>query len=276
MKQYHDLVKHVLENGNEKGDRTGTGTKSVFGYQMRFDLNEGFPMVTTKKLHLKSIIYELLWFIKGDTNINYLQENGVRIWNEWANESGDLGPVYGHQWRHFNAPYVNCNTNYDGQGIDQLQNIISDLSDPSKRTSRRLVMCAWNPQQLDEMALPPCHVLIQFNVREGKYLSCALYQRSGDVGLGVPFNIASYSFLTHIIAKHCGLEADEFVYFLGNAHIYENHIEPLKEQVTRTPLPFPKLQITQKYDRIEDYCIHDITWIEDYKHHKTIKMDMVA
>ena len=276
MKQYHDLIKHVLENGNEKGDRTGTGTKSVFGYQMRFDLNEGFPMVTTKKLHLKSIIYELLWFIKGDTNINYLQENGVRIWNEWANESGDLGPVYGHQWRHFNAPYVNCNTNYDGQGIDQLQNIISDLSDPSKRTSRRLVMCAWNPQQLDEMALPPCHVLIQFNVREGKYLSCALYQRSGDVGLGVPFNIASYSFLTHIIAKHCGLEADEFVYFLGNAHIYENHIEPLKEQVTRTPLPFPKLQITQKYDRIEDYCIHDITWIEDYKHHKTIKMDMVA
>ena len=150
------------------------------------------------------------------------------------------------------------------------------MSDPSKRTSRRLVMSAWNPQQLNEMALPPCHVLIQFNVREGKYLSCALYQRSGDVGLGVPFNIASYSFLTHIIAKHCGLEADEFVYFLGNAHIYEDHIEPLKEQVTRTPLPFPKLQITHKYDRIEDYCIHDITWIEDYKHHKTIKMNMVA
>ena len=286
--QYLNLITDILNKGSDEISRNGK-VRSLFGTSMRFSLKDGtIPLLTTKRVAWKTCFEELVWFIRGSTSNEELQAKNVHIWDDNStrefldsrglqnNNVGDLGPVYGHQWRHFNAPYVNCNTNYDGQGIDQLQNIISDLSDPSKRTSRRLVMSAWNPQQLNEMALPPCHVLIQFNVREGKYLSCALYQRSGDVGLGVPFNIASYSFLTHIIAKHCGLEADEFVYFLGNAHIYENHIEPLKEQVTRTPLPFPKLQITQKYDRIEDYCIHDITWIEDYKHHKTIKMDMVA
>ena len=188
----------------------------------------------------------------------------------------DLGPVYGHQWRHFNAEYKNCHTDYSNTGVDQLQSIIDSLKNPETRTSRRLVLSAWNPCQLDQMALPPCHVLMQFYVRENKYLSCSLYQRSGDIGLGVPFNIASYSFLTHIIAKHCGLVADEFVHFIGNAHIYENHIDTLKIQLEREPMSFPRIEITNKHDNINDYSIDDLTWLEDYKHHTTLKMDMSA
>ena len=191
-------------------------------------------------------------------------------------EEDDLGPVYGHQWRHFNANYSNCHEDYKGEGIDQLENVISMLKDPSQRNSRRMIVSAWNPCQLDEMALPPCHVMFQFYVRENKYLSCSMYQRSGDVGLGVPFNIASYSMLTHIIAKHCGLIADEFVYFLGNAHIYEEHIKPLKEQIERVPYNFPKIQIKKKYENIEAYTLEDITWIDEYNFHQQIKMDMIA
>jgi thymidylate synthase len=256
---------------------------------MRFSLQNGtIPLLTTKKVAWKTCFKELMWFVKGSTSNDELRSKKVYIWNDNSsrefldsrgltnNREGDLGPVYGHQWRHFNASYENCETDYTGKGIDQLQNIINELKDPEKRTSRRLVMSAWNPVQLDEMALPPCHILAQFNVREGKYLSCALYQRSGDVGLGVPFNIASYSFLTHILAKHCGLVADEFVYFLGNAHIYEEHIEPLKTQITQRPFAFPKLTIKNKYDEIERYTLDDIEWIEEYKHHETIKMKMIA
>jgi thymidylate synthase len=256
---------------------------------MRFSLQNGtIPLLTTKKVAWKTCFKELMWFVKGSTSNDELREKKVYIWNDNSsrefldsrgltnNREGDLGPVYGHQWRHFNAPYENCDTNYSGKGVDQLQNIINELKDPSKRTSRRLVMSAWNPVQLDEMALPPCHILAQFNVRQGKYLSCALYQRSGDVGLGVPFNIASYSFLTHILAKHCDLIADEFVYFLGNAHIYKDHIKPLEMQIDRSFFPFPKLLIKNKYDDIERYTLDDIEWIEEYQHHETIKMNMVA
>ena len=240
MRQYHDLVKHVLENGNEKGDRTGTGTKSVFGYQMRFDLNEGFPLVTTKKLHLKSIIYELLWFIKGDTNINYLQENGVRIWNEWANESGDLGPVYGHQWRNWNS-----------DEIDQLKEVIETLKE--NPNSRRMLISAWNPSVLPDtsmsfseniangkVALPPCHALFQFHVQDGE-LSCQLYQRSADMFLGAPFNIASYSLLTHMFAKLLELKVGDFIWTGGDCHIYQNHFEAVNLQLTRTPDTGPHL-----------------------------------
>ena len=286
--QYTDLIKRILEKGSEEQSRNGT-VLSVFGNSMRFSLQNGtVPLLTTKKVAWKTCFKELMWFVKGSTSNDELRAKKVYIWNDNSsrefldsrgltnNREGDLGPVYGHQWRHFNAPYENCDTNYSGKGVDQLQNIINELKDPAKRTSRRLVMSAWNPVQLDEMALPPCHILAQFNVREGKYLSCALYQRSGDVGLGVPFNIASYSFLTHIIAKHCDLIADEFVYFLGNAHIYEDHIEPLKTQITQTPFSFPKMAIKNKYDEIERYTLDDIEWIEEYKHHQTIKMKMIA
>jgi len=287
-RQYLELIKAILNSGTNENSRNGK-VRSLFGYSMRFSLKNGtIPLLTTKRVAWKTCFEELLWFIRGSTNNRELQEKNVHIWDDnstrefldsrglHTHKVGDLGPVYGHQWRHFNAPYADCNTDYHGQGIDQLQNIISDLRDPSKRSSRRLVMSAWNPQQLDEMALPPCHVMVQFNVREGKYLSCALYQRSGDVGLGVPFNIASYSFLTHILAKHCGLEPEEFVYFLGNAHIYEDHIEPLQTQICRTPMPFPKLNISKCRENIEDYCIDDIEWTDDYKHHKSVKMNMVA
>lgn len=286
--QYLELINTILKKGSNETSRNGK-VKSLFGYSMRFSLSDGtIPLLTTKRVAWKTCLEELLWFIRGSTNNHKLQEKNVHIWDDNSTREfldsrglhthavGDLGPVYGHQWRHFNAPYVDCNTDYRGQGIDQLQNIISDLRDPSKRSSRRLVMSAWNPQQLDEMALPPCHVIVQFNVREGKYLSCALYQRSGDVGLGVPFNIASYSFLTHILAKHCGLEPEDFVYFLGNAHIYEEHIESLQTQIGRTPLQFPTIAINKCYENIEDYCIDDIIWTTEYKHHKTIKMNMVA
>ena len=269
MKQYHDLVKHVLENGNEKGDRTGTGTKSVFCYQMRFDLNEGFPMVTTKKLHLKSIIYELLWFIKGDTNINYLQENGVRIWNEWANESGDLGPVYGHQWRNWNS-----------DEIDQLKEVIETLKE--NPNSRRMLISAWNPSVLPDtsksfseniangkVALPPCHAFFQFYVADNK-LSCQLYQRSADIFLGVPFNIASYALFMMMVAQVCGFEAGEFIHTFGDAHIYNNHIEQLELQLSIEIRPLPTMKINPKVKSIEDFTFEDFELI-NYNPHPHIK-----
>ena len=286
--QYLNLIKHILDNGTFENGRNGR-TKSVFGYSMRYPLRDGvIPLLTTKRVAWKTCFHELIWFIRGCTDNKKLIEKNVHIWDANAtrefldsrglteNEENDLGPVYGHQWRHFNAPYSNCHENYDGLGIDQLQNIINMLNDPEQRTSRRLVLSAWNPCQLDEMALPPCHVLMQFYVKEDKYLSCSLYQRSGDVGLGVPFNIASYSFLTHKIAHHCGLIADEFVHFIGNAHIYEDHIDTLKLQIERTPMSFPKITLQNKHNSINDYDINDISWIEEYKHHPTLKMKMSA
>ena len=269
MKQYHDLVKHVLENGTQKGDRTGTGTKSVFGYQMRFDLSEGFPMVTTKKLHLKSIIYELLWFLKGDTNIKYLQENGVKIWDEWANENGDLGPVYGHQWRNWNS-----------EEIDQITELIETLK--TNPNSRRMLVSAWNPSVLPDtsksfgeniangkVALPPCHAFFQFYVSEGK-LSCQLYQRSADIFLGVPFNIASYALLTMMIAQVCNLEAGDFIHTFGDAHIYNNHIEQLELQLSRDCRALPKMSINPKIKNILDFDFDDFT-LEGYDPHPHIK-----
>ena len=252
MEQYHALCKHILEHGTKKEDRTGTGTLSVFGHQMRFSLQDGFPLITTKKLHMKSIIHELIWFISGDTNIRYLQENGVRIWNEWADENGDLGPVYGAQWRSFPRP--------DGTTVDQLAQVIEQIK--TNPDSRRLIVSAWNPGQVDEMALPPCHLLFQFYVADGK-LSCQLYQRSADVFLGVPFNIASYALLTHMIAHVCGLEVGDFVHTLGDAHIYSNHIEQVNLQLTRTPKKLPTLRFARTVDRIEDFRFEDII-IEGY------------
>ena len=286
--QYLRLIKDILQKGFTENTRNGI-TKSIFGYNMRFSLLDGeLPLLTTKKVAWKTCFHELIWFINGSTDNSLLNKKNVHIWDDNStrefldgrglvkNEVNDLGPVYGHQWRHFNAQYENCNTDYSGKGVDQLQNIIDELKDPKKRNSRRLVMSAWNPCQINEMALPPCHVLIQFNVHEDKYLSCALYQRSGDVGLGVPFNIASYSFLTHIIAKHCGLIPYEFVYILGNAHIYEEHIDMLKEQILRQPFPFPKLNIKNIHKNINNYDLNDIEWTSDYKHHDVIKMKMKA
>ena len=265
MKQYHDLVRHVLKNGNEKGDRTGTGTKSVFGYQMRFDLGEGFPMVTTKKLHLKSIIHELLWFIKGDTNIKYLQDNGVRIWNEWADEHGDLGPVYGHQWRNWNS-----------DDIDQLKEVIKTLQ--SNPNSRRMIVSAWNPSVLPDTsisfaqnvangkaALPPCHAFFQFYVAEGK-LSCQLYQRSADIFLGVPFNIASYALFTMMIAQVCGYQVGEFIHTFGDAHIYNNHKEQLELQLSRTPRPLPTMKINPEVKSIFDFTFDDFELLNYHPH----------
>ena len=258
MKQYHDLVKHVLENGTEKSDRTGTGTKSVFGYQMRFDLQEGFPLVTTKKLHLKSIIYELLWFLKGDTNIKYLKDNGVNIWNAWADSNGDLGPVYGFQWR-----------NWNNDGIDQISNLINDLK--NNPSSRRHLISAWNPSVLPDTsksfetnvangkaALPPCHAFFQFYVADGK-LSCQLYQRSADIFLGVPFNIASYALLTEMMAQVCGLKAGEFIHTLGDAHIYTNHFDQVELQLSRDPKPLPKLKLNPDIKDIFDFKYEDFT-----------------
>ncbi|MEK4648140.1 thymidylate synthase [Exiguobacterium sp. FSL W8-0210] len=252
MEQYHALCEHILEHGTKKEDRTGTGTLSVFSHQMRFSLQDGFPLITTKKLHMKSIIHELIWFISGDTNIRYLQENGVRIWNEWADENGDLGPVYGAQWRSFPRP--------DGTTVDQLAQVIEQIK--TNPDSRRLIVSAWNPGQVDEMALPPCHLLFQFYVADGK-LSCQLYQRSADVFLGVPFNIASYALLTHMIAHVCGLEVGDFVHTLGDAHIYSNHIEQVNLQLTRTPKKLPTLRFARTVDRIEDFRFEDII-IEGY------------
>jgi thymidylate synthase len=286
--QYLQLIKEILEKGSLEERRNGK-TKSIFGYSMRFSLKDGeLPLLTTKKVAWKTCFRELQWFIRGSTNNKELQDQNIHIWDGNStrefldsrrlhnNEVNDLGPIYGHQWRHFNAEYKDCHTDYSGKGIDQLANVINDLKNPSTRSSRRHIISAWNPCQLDEMALPPCHILMQFTVRDNKYLSCALMQRSGDVGLGISFNIASYSFLTHIIAKHCGLKADEFIYFLGNAHIYEEHFEPIQEQLKREPFPFPKINILQKHENIEDYTIDDIEWVEKYVSHEPIKMIMKA
>jgi thymidylate synthase len=269
MVQYHELIKHVLENGTIKKDRTGTGTKSVFGYQMRFDLSKGFPMVTTKKLHLKSIVYELLWFLKGDTNIKYLKENGVRIWNEWADENGDLGPVYGYQWR-----------NWNGDEIDQITEIIETLK--NNPDSRRMLVSAWNPSVLPDTsksfsdnvangkaALPPCHAFFQFYVADGK-LSCQLYQRSADIFLGVPFNIASYALFTMMMAQACELEAGDFIHTFGDAHIYSNHQEQIELQLSRDPMPLPKMILNPKIKNIFDFTFDDFT-LEGYEHHPHIK-----
>ena len=283
--QYLRLISEINTHGSMEEGRNGKA-KTIFGSAMHFDLSDNkLPLLTTKKVAFKTCLKELLWFINGKTDNKILKDQKVRIWNANAsrefldsrglvnNEVDDLGPVYGHQWRYFNAKYDNCNTDYTGEGVDQLQNIIDQLKNPNTRNSRRLVMSAWNPQQLDEMALPPCHILCQFCVTENNKLSCSLYQRSGDVGLGVPFNIASYSILTHLIARHCSLEPKEFVYFLGNAHIYDDHIEVLKEQVTRKPYVFPKLNISCVKENISDYVVNDFNLI-DYKYHEKIKMEM--
>ncbi|MGG0027870.1 thymidylate synthase [Bacillus safensis subsp. osmophilus] len=259
MKQYKELCRHVLQHGDEKGDRTGTGTISTFGYQMRFDLQEGFPLLTTKKLHLKSIIHELLWFLKGDTNVKYLQENGVRIWNEWADENGELGRVYGAQWRSWASG--------DGETVDQITKLIHDIE--HNPNSRRLIVSAWNPGEIDQMALPPCHCLFQFYVSNGK-LSCQLYQRSADIFLGVPFNIASYALLTMMIAKVTNLEPGEFIHTLGDAHIYQNHLPQVKMQLEREERTLPKLRITRDVKSIFDFAFDDFV-LENYDPHPHIK-----
>ncbi len=259
MQQYLQLVQHIIDNGTEKTDRTGTGTKSCFGYQMRFNLAEGFPLVTTKKLHLKSIIHELLWFLKGDTNIQYLKDNGVRIWDEWADENGDLGPVYGKQWRSWEAP--------NGVVIDQITELIEQI----KKTpdSRRLIVSAWNVGDLSKMALMPCHNMFQFYVADGK-LSCQLYQRSADVFLGVPFNIASYALLTMMIAQVCDLEYGDFVHSFGDVHLYNNHMEQANLQLSRTPFPLPTMKINPAVKNIFDFKFEDFT-LENYECHPGIK-----
>lgn len=259
MKQYLDYLQHIIENGAEKNDRTGTGTLSVFGHQMRFNLQQGFPLVTTKKLHSRSIIIELLWFLKGDTNIRYLNDNKVSIWNEWADANGDLGPVYGKQWRSWPTA--------DGRSVDQIQQIITQIK--TNPDSRRHIVSAWNVGELDNMALPPCHLLFQFYVANGK-LSCQLYQRSADSFLGVPFNIASYALLTHIIAQQCDLEVGDFVWTGGDCHIYSNHLEQVALQVSREPFPLPQLIIKRKPDSISDYCFEDFE-IANYQSHPHIK-----
>jgi thymidylate synthase len=269
MKQYHDLIKHVVDNGTQKHDRTGTGTKSVFGHQMRFDLSKGFPMVTTKKLHLKSIVYELLWFLNGDTNIGYLQENGVRIWNEWADEKGDLGPVYGHQWRNWNS-----------EELDQISDIINTLK--TNPDSRRMLVSAWNPSVMPDSsksfsenvangkaALPPCHAFFQFYVADGK-LSCQLYQRSADIFLGVPFNIASYALFTMMMAQVCGYQVGDFIHTFGDAHIYNNHMQQIELQLSREPRALPKMILNPDVKTIFDFKFEDFTLV-DYNPHPHIK-----
>ena len=259
MKQYLNLLQHILDHGAEKSDRTGTGTKAVFGYQMRFDLEEGFPMVTTKKLHLKSIIYELLWFLKGDTNVKYLQENGVRIWNEWADENGDLGPVYGKQWIAWEST--------DGRQINQIEKVIHTLK--TNPDSRRIIINAWNVGDLDAMALTPCHAMVQFYVANGK-LSCQLYQRSADCFLGVPFNIASYALLTMMIAQVCDLGLGEFVHTFGDAHLYSNHLDKARLQLTRDPKPLPVMKINPAVKNIFDFKYEDFELV-GYEAHPHIK-----
>jgi thymidylate synthase len=299
--QYLNLIKNILDNGTWEEGRNGK-TKGIFGNMMRFSLKDGkIPILTTKKTAWKTCLKELLWFIRGDTDNKLLQDQGVHIWDgnstrEFLDSRGlqdyevnELGPIYGRQWRHFNAPYItkkemkfseklpkNEQTYYNVKGgVDQLQQIIDALKDPAQRTSRRLIMTAWNPCQLDDMALPPCHILCQFNVHNGDQLSCAMTQRSNDEACGTSFNIASYSFLTHLIAKHCGLEAYEFVYFKGNCHIYEEHVDGLKLQITREPYPFPTVSIKQVRENINDYCVDDFE-IHNYQHHEPIKFQMVA
>ena len=259
MQQYLDLMRHVLQNGVTKSDRTGTGTRSVFGYQMRFDLSQGFPALTTKKLHLKSIIHELLWFLSGDTNIRYLKENGVRIWDEWADENGDLGRVYGAQWRSWRGA--------NGETIDQIRNLVQRIQ--TNPDSRRLIVSAWNPAEVDSMALPPCHALFQFYVANGK-LSCQLYQRSADIFLGVPFNIASYALLTMMLAQVCGLQTGEFIHTLGDAHLYNNHLEQARLQLTREPRPLPKMHINPDVRDIFSFRFNDFE-LTDYDPHPHIK-----
>lgn len=259
MHAYLDLLRHVLERGAEKTDRTGTGTRSVFGWQMRFDLNEGFPLVTTKKLHLKSIVHELIWFLQGDTNIAYLKEHGVSIWDEWADANGDLGPVYGKQWRAWPTA--------DGHVVDQIRWVVEEIK--RNPDSRRLIVSAWNVGELPKMALMPCHALFQFYVADGK-LSCQLYQRSGDIFLGVPFNIASYALLTHMIAQVCGLGVGDFVHTLGDAHLYNNHLEQARLQLMREPRPRPRLKLNPKVASIFDFRFEDVV-IEDYFPHPAIK-----
>ncbi|PAE24526.1 MULTISPECIES: thymidylate synthase [Bacillaceae] len=259
MKQYLDLCRHVLENGTKKEDRTGTGTISTFGYQMRFDLQEGFPLVTTKKLHLKSIIHELLWFLNGDTNVKYLQDNGVRIWNEWADEEGNLGPVYGHQWRSW--------TGADGNTVDQITSLIEQIK--TNPDSRRLIVNAWNVGEIEKMALPPCHCMFQFYAADGK-LSCQLYQRSADVFLGVPFNIASYALLTMMVAQVCDLEPGEFVHTFGDVHIYQNHLEQVNLQLGRDPRKLPMMKINPDVKDIFSFKFDDFQ-LEDYDPHPHIK-----
>jgi thymidylate synthase len=259
MRQYLDFLRHIRERGASKGDRTGTGTLSVFGHQMRFDLNAGFPLVTTKKLHLRSIIYELLWFLRGDTNVKYLQDHGVSIWDEWADKNGDLGPVYGKQWRSWPTP--------DGRNIDQLSVVVEQLK--SNPNSRRILVSAWNVGELDRMALLPCHALFQFYVADGR-LSCQLYQRSADALLGVPFNIASYALLTHMIAQQCNLKLGDFVWTGGDCHLYLNHLEQADLQLSRTPYPLPQLKIKRKPDSLFEYAYEDFE-IVDYRYHAAIK-----
>jgi len=259
MQQYEDLMRHVYEHGVSKSDRTGTGTKSVFGYQMRFNLAEGFPMVTTKKLHLRSIIVELLWFLRGESNVRWLQERGVSIWDEWADEQGELGPIYGVQWRSWPTP--------DGRHIDQISQVIEQIR--SNPDSRRLIVSAWNVGELENMALPPCHAFFQFYVADGK-LSCQLYQRSADIFLGVPFNIASYALLTHMVAQQCDLEVGDFIWTGGDCHLYSNHFDQVELQLSRTPFPYPKLNIRRRPDTLFDYEFEDFE-IVGYQHHPHIK-----
>ncbi len=264
MKQYLDLMRTILDEGHYKADRTGTGTYSIFGYQMRFDLQKGFPLLTTKKLHLRSIIYELLWFLRGDTNIQYLHDHNVTIWDEWADERGDLGPVYGKQWRSWEAP--------DGRVIDQITNLIEQIK--RNPDSRRLIVSAWNPADVDQMALPPCHTMFQFYANDGQ-LSCQLYQRSADVFLGVPFNIASYALLTMMVAQVCGLKAKDFVHTFGDAHIYSNHVEQAKLQLSREPRPLPQMRINPDVKSIFDFQYEDFT-LENYDPHPHIKADVAV
>ena len=264
MKQYLDLMRHIITNGVKKEDRTGTGTLSVFGYQMRFDLAVGFPLVTTKRVHFKSIVYELLWFLKGDTNIKYLNEHGVTIWDEWADASGNLGPVYGYQWRSWPAP--------DGRHIDQISQALDQIK--HRPDSRRMIVSAWNVAEIDKMALPPCHCLFQFYVANSK-LSCQLYQRSADVFLGVPFNIASYSLLTLMVAQACGLQPGEFVHTFGDAHLYLNHLDQARLQLSRAPYPMPRLVLNPAIDSLFDFDYADIT-LENYQHHPSIKADIAV
>ena len=262
MKQFQDMLRHIYENGVDKSDRTGTGTRSILGAQMRFNLNDGFPVVTTKKIHLKSVIHELLWLISGSTNVKYLQDNGVRIWDEWADENGDLGPVYGQQWRAWKDEH--------GCEIDQLSEVVDAIK--ANPDGRRHIVSAWNVAMIPEMKLPPCHLLFQFYVAEGK-LSCQLYQRSADFFLGVPFNIASYAILTHIVAQCCKLEVGEFIHTFGDAHIYSNHLEQVKLQLSREPKPLPKLELNPLCVAIDDFSYDDIN-VVGYDHHPTIKAEV--
>ena len=283
MKPYLELLDLILTNGRLREDRTGTGTLGVFGHQMRFDLSDGFPLLTTKKLHLRSIIHELLWFVRGETHVAPLQEVGVRIWNDWATaeqtarfgrQEGDLGPVYGFQWRHFGAKYETMHTDYTGKGVDQLAECIDKIKNNPE--DRRIIMSAWNPADLNEMALPPCHMFCQFYVDTNKgELSCQMYQRSADMGLGVPFNIASYALLTHMVAQVCGLKAGDFVHTIGDAHVYANHVDALKQQLERMPRAFPKIKINPAKKNIDEFTYEDFEVI-GYKPHKTIKMKMAV